>query len=213
MQASRARQATVAGGRRELRLVWSVAPRVLDCRRDPGQAVGLCSEFGPMTTTLPRFAFRRLLALAVLVSATAMAGANSRLALTTAEVRAAMARTHAVERGTVTLDERAKRDPRVMWFPLYFVFDHDGCLAGVYDFDNLSRLAVDCAVENPHFGDVFAGATMPAPSGSDALVLVAMPEALVASCDACQQADATIGAALARSGIHARVEHVDLQVF
>ena len=144
--------------------------------------------------------------------ASAAGGSAATLALTTASARAAIDRTHAVAARTVSMPDQAKTDPRVIWFPLFFVFDADDCLVGVYELDNLSQLSTTCAPDHPTFGDVFGRDAKSPRHGNAGLVVIATPASLAAMCEPCGRARTAIEDELRRTGSQAQVAMADFQV-
>lgn len=162
----------------------------------------------------PRFA---ALASVVLIctaqAASSGADVGAPLSLSTAAARDAIDHTNAVAEKTLELPDRAATDRRVIWFPLYFVFDDKGCLAGIYDMENLSKLNASCASGHPTFADVFGrDAKVQGESGAG-LVVIAAPESLAHMCEPCSRARAAVEDELRRKNLHAQVQTADLQIY
>lgn len=145
--------------------------------------------------------------------AAGLAGAAERgatLSVTGSGLRAAMDRVHSVEQQTVTLPKGAERDQRVIWFPLFLVFDGKGCLTGIYELEKLAQLTTTCAKGSPTFADVFGAAAKRPFAYGKVLVLVAVPQAYLAKCEPCRRAHPAVVAELIDKGIAADVATIDL---
>lgn len=156
---------------------------------------------------------RTLAMLLASMLATALASAavpDQTLSVTGVALRDAMDRVHSVEQRTVTLPAGAERDQRVIWFPLFLVFDGKGCLTGVYELEHLAKLTTACASGNPTFADVFGAAAKRPFAPGKVLVLVAVPQAYRARCAPCGRAHAAVVDELVDKGIAADVATIDL---
>lgn len=146
-------------------------------------------------------------------AATPEAQGTARLTITTAVARDVIDRTNAVAEKTLELPERASKDRRVIWFPLYFVFDDKGCLAGIYDMDNLSKLSSSCVSSYPTFTDVFGANAKAQRHSGVGLVVIAAPESLSSMCEPCGRARAAVDEELERKKLRAEVRTADLQIY
>ncbi len=154
--------------------------------------------------------FALILCLAQIASAPVAADAP--LSLTTAVARDLIDRTNAIATKTMAA-EQAASNPRAIWFPLYFVFDDKGCLAGIYDMENLPKLSAICPRGHPTFTDVFGAAARAHWESGTGLVVIAAPESLANMCEPCGRARAVVEDELQRKKLRAQVRTADLQIY